>query len=1343
MSVSQIVISLFVISIFSIHLSAQNKPDYFRVFPVNDINMPLWAEMMYAADPNVNDVINEYEIYLNKNGFEKNIHSQNFKHWIRQIESFVNEQGNIRQESDKERKSRIAKIKFGKKDLQKNIPSWTALGPFETYIQGTKEPYSLQANIYAIDILESDPQIMICGTETGSVYYSSDKGLSWVPISDHAEFEGGVTAVKIHPNMPDRFLICTDERIYETNDRGTTWTEIHDLNSSGNEITFDPQNSDHIFCTTSGGLFESLDGGINWTRRFQHACYDIDYHPNNNSIIFLLKENSFDNRCELYKSVDNGITWTLKDNGWYIPEDPVNAVINGGKIAVTRADPSRVYACLIGDSKAGDNGWIGVYRSDDSGENWYLPAGQIGGPYQNTNSTHWNLAAYDSGYHQGFYNFDLEANQEDPDIIWIGTIRLSESRDGGKSFKSIGAANSIRLDNQHADIQDIEVLGNEVWVASDGGINYSPNYLNSSFSRKQGINGSEFWGFGSGWNEDLLVGGKYHNGNAVFYQGYDHGIFHNVGGVEESTGYVHPMDSRKAYFNKYWADGTETVIIPENLGDPARYLGILPYIPNESYLESWSSGFFFDPRYANHIFMGESSMLWKSTNGGNHFERLHDFGIDKRVLEIKVNRSDPDVIYTVVGGPGYWDMSEIQKSVDGGKSWSGLSNLPVSMWRLEIDINPEDPNEIWTTTLSGGDGFKVFRSLNGGSTWENMTSPVLDGHSPRDIFFQAGTDGVIYVASRHTVFKYDPNDKIWYNLNEGIPFILKGFEMRPFYKEMKLRIATYGKGIWEIPLEDYSRPIAQAMTHEKDVYCSRDTIQFDCYSVLDHEDASWSWDFQPAPIFITDPASRNPRVVFGNDGNYDVALTIEDKNGNQSNYVQKEMITIHNLCEMDSIPGMAVSCLNSGDFVQTNDFNKQVSEFTMTAWIKTDSIQNEWAGIVINDEIAAGLNFKTNNELGYHWPGGQWWWDSDLVVPENEWTHVAMVVRSGSVSLYVNGKPSVHNINVDPLNISSFKIGSYQGWSERNFKGLIDEVALWERALTTEDIRKYRHLTKEDFVDDPEFMAYYQFNAPISKALDRKSNYHANLAGGSEKVISNGPFGQGSSSSATIDHAGDYNFPEQGVMLSFDEGSLPDGEVWLSRIESLPNIIPNEKPGPNAYWILNNYGLSQIFEAAESISFSHEDFKPTYAEMETPELIELFSRRVNSDIDDWYSICNAVNVSEKSFEFDRSCQLRIESQFYLSSENTRTSISNKIPESIKKPVLFPNPCSISETVKVYNPLNESFDLYIYDQSGKIIYSGTIKGNTIKILDKVQFNKGLYAFKFQNKRLLIPGTIVIQ
>lgn len=169
-----------------------------------------------------------------------------------------------------------------------------------------------------------------------------------------------------------------------------------------------------------------------------------------------------------------GETFILKDNGWYSSTDP-SRYAGGSRIAVTPADPNRIYVYLIGDAKSGDYGYIGIYRSDDGGETWTLPNGPDGGPY---NATHQNLAIGWVGwdYHQGFYNCAIMASNDDADNILIGGLNLWKSDDGGNTFTPLGGYISSTLD-MHPDMQDFRANENGYWITSDGGVNYSNDFF--------------------------------------------------------------------------------------------------------------------------------------------------------------------------------------------------------------------------------------------------------------------------------------------------------------------------------------------------------------------------------------------------------------------------------------------------------------------------------------------------------------------------------------------------------------------------------------------------------------------------------------------------------------------------------------------------------------------------------------------------------------------------------------------------------------------------------------------------------------------------------------------------
>ncbi|MFD2823363.1 GEVED domain-containing protein [Lacinutrix iliipiscaria] len=895
------------ICIVAFNSHSQNRSDFFKTTPIINSDTPEWAKLMYSENPNVADVEDLYKQYYKENEFIKNIHTQNHKHWILLVSPLLDENGFIKQlsQSEEDRKHQLLKENYQQQQSLR-IPGsdlgWRAMGPFETFATDPAIPISWHKNVYAIDQSLSHPDILICGTEAGGVYKTIDKGFNWSLISLGEVFSGSNSAVKIHPTNPNNFLIYSNNRIYQSLDGGVTWLERHFTNGTGHEFEYSPLNHNIIFHTSSSGLFKSIDGGVTWTQVFTESCWDIDFHPTDNNVAYLLKSNAAAKRSELYRSDDNGITWSIKDNGWYVPSDLANAIDDGGKIAVSPASEDLVYVCLIGASKDGDQGWIGVYKSLNRGENWTNPSGQDGGPYGAINGTaDWNVAAYDGGYHQGFYNFDMEASAINPDKLWIATIRLTESNDGGQTFQSIGAANSTRLNYIHADVQDIEVNGNDIWVATDGGIDYSQDELMSHDALNRGIQAAHFWGFNTGWNEDTFTGGKYHDGTSGWYENYGLGNAYNIGGVEEASGYVHPIESRKLLYRTHYAsDNTSVKTIPEIFGSEIINHPSLPVRPNESYWEAERSGVYFDPRYADHMYVGLENKVYKSTNGGSSFEIIYTFPESTGLIyEMEISRSNPNVIYAVYNKlGGYWDSCEIWKSVDAGLTWNKTVSDPGgNNRRFRISVHPEDENIVWICTPRGDNGGKVFNTLDGGTTWLNKTTSVLNGQDINDILYQGGTDDIVYLASRYGVFYWDTNANDWINYSTDLPLVTKSLQINPFYRDAELRLGTTGRGVWgRKMLDEAFNPIAQPITYTNLVRCPLESIQFDCYSILNHEDATWQWTITPEPLSISSDTARNPVIVFGAEGAYTVSLTVTDGLGRSDTKTITNMVTVVDDC---------------------------------------------------------------------------------------------------------------------------------------------------------------------------------------------------------------------------------------------------------------------------------------------------------------------------------------------------------------------------------------------------------------------------------------------------------------
>lgn len=833
--------------------------------------LPAWAKLMYADHPNIFELRNAYEAFYVLHPFEKNYHTQYYKRFMRKAQYAVNEQGFLTMPSASDlAQQNNAYLK--KQAQQTKASNWSVIGPITNFQDGATQG-SGQTNVYAFDQCDAQPNMCYCGTEPGEVYKSSNGGNNWTLVSKTLDFGSGVSAIEVHPSNGNIVFAAGNKGIFKSTDGAQTWTQV--LTTTGlnaNEILILPADPNIVLAATDKGLYRSTDQGDNWTLLFNQKSYDIKLKPGTNQTLYLLKNNPLLIRCEFYTSADAGLTWTLQDNGWYSSTDPAR-IDGGGRLAVSIANPEKVYAYLIGDSKPNDFGYIGLYVSNNAGQTWNLPNGPVGGPYS---TAHPNLAMGTPtwNYHQGFYNCAIVANPNNANEVLIGGLNLYRSTDAGLSFSSVSGyvGGPLQL---HVDNQDFRVIGNHTWITTDGGIYHSTDFVTTQPDfLMSGVHGSDYWGFDNGWNEDVLVGGLYHNGNLAHHENYGVGNFLELGGGEAPTGYVNPGDNRLAYFSD--VDGKRIPLQLQGAIQNASF-GI---DPNESYWAAESSELVFHPHCYGIAYIGKDNGLYRTKDKGASFELVQTFGgnSNEKVNYIEISSHNPSVIYlnqrAASGAAG-----KLWKTTDGGLNWMQLSIPSGNSSRMLLALNPANEQELWLAYPSGSNGFKVFKTSDGGSNWTNLTSSLLNNESVQALIHIAGTDGGIYVATNKAVY-YRNNSQNFTLENNGLPTFTNGNILKPFYRDQKIRLATYGKGIYESDLVENPSNIQARITVDKlsqTVICDIDSFYFDDYSFLAHQGASWSWQFPTGiPAFSN---LRNPSVYFSTAGQHLAILTITDANG--------------------------------------------------------------------------------------------------------------------------------------------------------------------------------------------------------------------------------------------------------------------------------------------------------------------------------------------------------------------------------------------------------------------------------------------------------------------------------
>ncbi|MGQ1788172.1 LamG domain-containing protein [Saccharicrinis sp. GN24d3] len=214
-----------------------------------------------------------------------------------------------------------------------------------------------------------------------------------------------------------------------------------------------------------------------------------------------------------------------------------------------------------------------------------------------------------------------------------------------------------------------------------------------------------------------------------------------------------------------------------------------------------------------------------------------------------------------------------------------------------------------------------------------------------------------------------------------------------------------------------------------------------------------------------------------------------------------------------------LSQTGGGDVVLIEGLNLTTNTFTLEAWIKPVGTQASAAGILFMRDGAnnglVGLQFNADQKLGYHWNGDFYDVSSETSVPVDQWSHVALVVEPTQATLYVNGATTVNTAEHVELSLTStLGIGrDYPTYFKshktlRDFKGLVDEVRIWNSARTEQQILDNMNGELTAPVSETDLEAYYDFNQTSGAVLpDEKGDLDGTLQGlgdGAGKWVASG-----------------------------------------------------------------------------------------------------------------------------------------------------------------------------------------------------------------------------------------------
>lgn len=696
-------------------------------------------------------------------------------------------------------------------------------------------PGGMSGRITAIDVVHSQPDVMVVGTASGGVWKSTSGGIQWEPVFD-SELTASVGAIAIQQSNPSVIWVGTGEGnprnslnggfgIYKSIDGGKSWKSMGlEETRHIHRVIIDPTDPNTVYVGAIGspwgehsqrGVYKTSDGGITWKKilsgNLKTGVADLVMDPHNpNKLFAALWEHKRDpwffksggEGSGLYMTHDGGQNWKKLTSEDGLPKGELGRI----GIAVAPNKPEVVYALIEAKKNA-------LYKSTDGGFQWKKVNDKAG-----------------IG-NRPFYYSDIYVDPQNENRLYSIFTYVNVSEDGGKSFRQLmpayGVSNGVHPDHHawwiHPDNGQFMIDGN------DGGLNITKD-------------GGKSWRFIG----NLPVAQFYHIN-------VDNEYPYNVyGGMQDNGSWRGPAYVWRAQGirNSYWQEiafGDGFDVVPDKddnqmgyamsqQGYVSRYdwktgnnYSVRPTPPDaDTKLRfNWNAAIGQDPFDNSTVYFG-SQFVHKST----------DKGLTWRIISPDLTTNDPEkqkqsdsggltmdatgaenhcTLLVIEPSPVEKDMlwtasddGRVHYTRDGGDSWvevtQRIKGLPKGSWIPQLKASQTKAGE---ALLVANDYRRynytpyAYRTTDYGKTWKRIVdetdvksyvlSIVEDPKNPNLMFL--GTDDGLYIS-------FSAGEK-WQKWTEGFPTVsTKDLVIQP--REQDLVIGTFGRAAWVL---DDIRPL--------------------------------------------------------------------------------------------------------------------------------------------------------------------------------------------------------------------------------------------------------------------------------------------------------------------------------------------------------------------------------------------------------------------------------------------------------------------------------------------------------------------------------------------------------
>jgi len=592
-----------------------------------------------------------------------------------------------------------------------------------------------------------DSSFVTLGTSNGQLFRSTDGGRSWLPLVPGPGRRGLVFDTLVqHPTDSERLFVgawdlgSNGGGLFESRDGGRNWSEVHISSSplAVRDLAFCRARPSVAIVGTLSGAFLSDDGGNRWhlagggKAPFQ-TVESVGIDPRDPRLLYV-------GTWRLaFRSADSGRTWRRVERGMPLDSDVFS-------IAVVPSQPGVVFSSACS----------GVYRSSDSVLTWrrlrllpdrftvrahivFVDPGDARRVYSGT--TEGLFLSTDGGEKWTRITPDrltinaIQVDPRDPRSILIGTSRsgVLRSSDGGRTWADSSRGFSQRQVARIA--ADPEQTGR--FIASVTGVGIESGLY--SFDEPEGRWTRMVHGPEGGFDVLSLLVIKEPR---VRLAGTRNGIFKQDrpgGSWIRLEGLSGRMTANSFLFD---AGGNWVYAATDRGIYRARPDGLVFSLPPASPIRPRVASLAQTGGNPNYIYAGTSFGVLKSATHGDTWEFVtHGLPEGSRVGAIAVCPADRDHLFAGTSA-GLYETS------DGGRYWRrARAALPMGEINSIVYVDPPGESLLASENDSGG----LYLSEDDGRSWRKLTQPgyestvrqiVADPSRRGRLFLATNSDGV-------------------------------------------------------------------------------------------------------------------------------------------------------------------------------------------------------------------------------------------------------------------------------------------------------------------------------------------------------------------------------------------------------------------------------------------------------------------------------------------------------------------------------------------------------------------------------------------------------------------------